>query len=370
MKKLLLNLLVFLISFSCFSQDTQPPTTPTNFQFISNPLVQPDSVSAEWQHGTDNVGIATYEIYINGILEEIIAYDASSSTQYVPLLYYPNGTYCLTILARDAAGNASPLSNQICKSVNVIYQNPPTNPYLSGFLNYTADNKAIEISNQTIRNFDLANYTLKISYDGNATWDAVYTFPANTILVSGESYVIAHPNISICTTEVDDYNSAITNFDGNDVIGLFKFDNFYDSIGELGNSTTLINTDLFIKRETLSSPTPSTTFDLGGWNTYVNNGNCPDLLGFSFLVVLDVEDEALNSFQIYPNPIVTNTLQFNTKNNQTIDSISIVDINGRTVLNSSNIINNQIDIQTIKKGVYFVKIQSKNKISTHKLIRQ
>jgi len=370
MKKITLFIIALCLSFICFSQDTEPPTTPVNFQFINNPTTQPDDVSVQWEHATDNVGVTTYEIYINGILEEIIAYDGANVIQYAPFLYFPNGTYCFTILARDAAGNASPLSNQICKYVNVIYQNAPNKPYLSGLLNFAGDNKAIEISNQTNQDIDLSDYTLKISYDGSGTWDAVYTFPANTILSIYEVYVIAHPNISICATQIDDYNSTITNFDGNDVIGLFKYDVFYDAIGELGNSGTLINTDLFIKRETLSEPTPSTSFNLNGWNIYGNNGNCPDLLGFSYLVLLAIEETELNSFNMYPNPATGNRIQFNTKNNQVIDHVMIVDVNGKTILTASNITNNQLDIQNIREGVYFVKIQSQNKTSVHQLIRQ
>ncbi|WP_298420059.1 T9SS type A sorting domain-containing protein [uncultured Kordia sp.] len=370
MKKVTLLFALLFVSIYCFANDTEPPTTPPNFQFINNPIIQPDDISVQWEHATDNIGVATYEIYINGTLEEIITYNGTNTIQYAPFLNYNNGTYCLTILARDAAGNASPLSNQICKTVNIIHQNGPTKPYISGFLNYTGDDKAIEISNQANQDIDLSDYSLKISHDGSGTWDAIYTFPTNTTILSLDSFVIAHTNISICTNEVNDYNDIITSFDGNDVIGLFKYDVLYDVVGELGNNGTLINTDQFIKRESLSSPIPSTSFDLNGWNIYSNNGNCPQLFGDAFLVLLDVEDEELNSFQIYPNPAIANTLQFSTKNNQTIDSVSILDINGRNVLKTANLINNILDIQTIKQGVYFVKIQSGNKISTHKLIRQ
>ena len=260
MKKITLTILLFSLSFFCFAQDTEAPTTPVNFQLISNPATPLDSATVQWEHATDNVGVTTYEIYINNILEEIIAYDASSSVQYMSYSYLPNGTYCLAVLARDAAGNASPLSNEVCKSINVIYQNTPFKPYLSGLLNYSGDDKAIEISNLTNRDVNLADYSLKISYDGSSTWDATYTFPPNTILQIGETYVVAHPNISICTSRVNDYNSTITNFDGNDVIGLFKYGNFYDAIGELGNSGTLINTNEFIKRTYIAGPIPTTSF--------------------------------------------------------------------------------------------------------------
>jgi len=370
MKKVTLVFTLLFISMSCFAQDTQPPTTPINFQFINNPLTSPDDVSVQWDHATDNIGIATYEIYINDVLEEIIPYDGANSFQYAPFLYFNNGTYCLKILAKDAAGNASPLSNQICKSVNVVYQNSPRKPYISGLLNFAGDDKAIEIANLSIQDIDLSNYSLKISYDGSATWDIVYTFPTNTTLGSGEIYAIAHPSISICTSEVDEYNSTITNFDGNDVVGLFKYDILYDAIGDWGNSTTVINTDMYVKRTYLVGDIPSTNFDINTWDLFASNGNCPGDFGFASLVLLGTENQELNSFQMYPNPANGNTLNFTTKNNQIIDSVTILDINGRNLLTSTTILNNQLDIKNIKQGVYFVKIQSENKTSTHKLIRQ
>lgn len=273
-------------------------------------------------------------------MEEILAYDGSNTIQYVPFLNYPNGTYCITILARDAAGNASPLSNQVCKTVQIFYQNEPTKLYISGLLNHSGDDKAIELTNYTQQDLNLADYTLKISYDGSGTWDTVYTFPANSVVTSYEVYVIAHPSISICSNMVDDYDSTITNFDGNDVIGLFKYDIFYDTIGVLGNGGTIINTDKSMKRINMSSQIPSTNFDNTQWFTAGNNGMCPDLLGYAFgLAILSTEEVEVNSFQIYPNPATGNTLQFTTKNNQTIDVITIVDLNGRNVLTSTHILN-------------------------------
>ncbi|WP_420574039.1 T9SS type A sorting domain-containing protein [Kordia sp.] len=369
MKKITLTIVLLFACLFGFANDTEAPTTPTNLRFPDNPLVQPDSISVLWDHSTDNIGVATYEVYINGILEEIVPYDGTDTFQFIPLLNYSNGTYCIRVLARDAAGNASSLSNEVCKTVSVIYQNEPNKLYISGLLNYSGDNKAIELSNLTYQPIDLSDYSIKVSYDGSGTWDTVYTFPANTILPVYETYVIAHPNISICTEFVNNYDASITNFDGNDVIGLFKYDVFYDAIGQLGNNATIINADMYMKR-TYMTTIPTTAFDLNTWDTFSSNGNCPPDFGFASIAVLTVEEEAINSFQMYPNPVATNTLQFNTTNNQTIDTISILDINGRTLLNSSNINNNQLDIQTLKQGVYFVKVQVGNVISTHKLIRQ
>jgi hypothetical protein len=345
MKKITLIFTLLLSSVWSFAQDTEAPTTPINFQFVNNPLTQPDSISIQWDHATDNVGVATYEIYINGVLEEIVPYDGTNMTQFQPFQNYPNGTYCLTMLARDATGNASPLTSQICKTVSVVYQNAPVKPYFSGFLNFSGDNKAIEISNGSFNAFDLSIYSLKISYDGSGTWDTVYNFPANTVLNSNETFVVAHPSISICSTVVNDYNSSITNFDGNDVIGLFKYDNLYDVVGgNLGNNATAVNTDVFIKKEYLTGTLPITNFNVNNWVSYNNDGSCPTMLGFSFLIVLDVEDETLDSFQMYPNPANGNTVFFQTKNNSSIDAVNVYDLSGKKVLEQTNV-SSQLDVQ-------------------------
>ena len=369
MKKITLLIILLFLNLSCFAQDTEAPTTPVNLQISNNIFTHPALIDIEWEHATDNVGVTSYEIFINGFLEEIVAYDGSNPTQYVNFGLFNNGTYCLTILAKDAAGNASPLSDQVCKSVSTIDEVEPNKPYLSGLLNYAGDNKAIEISNIE-NNADLSDYSIKISYDGSGTWDAEYTFPANISLEFSESYVIAHPNSSLCSNVVAEYNSNITNFDGNDAIGLFKYGQLYDIIGDLGNSNTFLSTDAFIKRIIIGNGIPSTNFYIDFWEMTFNDGSCPNLLGVTYLILLDVEDETLNSFNIYPNPIKGNTLQFNTKNNQPVDSATIVDMTGKTVLASASIINNQLNIQNITQGIYFVKIQSGDKVSIHKMIRQ
>ncbi len=371
MKKSLLFIIAIFISYTALAQDTEAPTTPANFQIVYSVLSQPDSFTLQWDHSTDNVGVTAYEIYINGALDEIIPFDNSNTVQYASLGRFNNGTYCFTILAKDAAGNASALSPQDCGNVNVIYQNPPRKPYFSGFMNYAGDNKAIEIAYENFGgSFDLSDYSLKISHDGSGTWDTVYSFPSSATIAPNETFVIAHPNISICSTFINDYDSTITNFDGNDVIGLFKYDTLYDVVGgNLGNSTTAVNTDIFIKKEFLTAIHPITTFNINDWEIYTNDGNCPSLLGFSFLIVLDIEDETLNTFQVYPNPTNGDIVYINTKNNAEISSMRIYDVSGKLVLQQTNP-SKEINIQQVQQGVYFLKLQIGNQTVTKKLIRQ
>lgn len=375
MKKITFTLLFTFITFTALSQDTEAPTTPVNFQFIDNPTVQPDDLSVEWEHATDNVGVTTYEIYINSTLSRIVDYDGSDTIQYASFAHYPNGSYCLTILAKDAAGNASPISNQVCKTVNVIYQNGPPELYISGFLNYTGSSKAIELSNMTNVPIDLSDYAVKISFDGSATWDAVYTFPVNSVISPYESFIIAHPSFSICSDIITnsgigiDYNANLTNIDGNDAIGLFKYDILYDMVGELGNNATHTSTDQFIKRSAYVDTIPSTSFNVNTWSIEISNGNCPYSFGFPNMALLNVETQELNSFNIYPNPTNGNTVYINTKNNAEISNIRVFDITGKQVINQTNP-SNEINVQGLQQGMYILQLQIGNQTVNRKLIKQ
>ena len=375
MKKITLVLLVLFCSFSSYSQDTEAPTTPINFQFVDNPIVQPDNISVEWEHSTDNIGVVTYEIYINGTLSRIVDYDGANAIQYASYLNYPNGTYCLTILARDAAGNASPLSDQVCKTVNVIYQNGPPELYLSGFLNYTGSEKAIEISNMTNSTIDLSDYSVKISYDGSTTWDVVYTFPANSVIPSLESFIIAHPSLSICSTMISnlginiDYSTNLTSINGNDAIGLFKYDILYDIIGELGNNATHTNTDQFIKRGTYATTIPSTSFNVNTWDIEVSNGSCPSSFGFPNMALLNIKEQELNSFEIYPNPTNGNIVYIKNQNNVEIATVKIFDLTGKQVLQQTNP-SNKINVETLQQGMYILQLEINNNMITKKLIKK
>lgn len=161
-------------------------------------------------------------------------------------------------------------------------------------------------------------------------------------------------------------DDVITNFDGNDVIGLFENNVLIDTLGDLGVMSTYIQNNTLAVRPFFDNSNPN-------WDMFsvAPNGPCIGFIGYVYYVyLLSTSEVETNTFQMYPNPATGNTLQFNTKNNQTIDSVTIIDINGRNIFTSTTILNNQLSIQNIKQGIYFVKIESENKTSIHKLIRQ
>ncbi|MEO8582923.1 MAG: fibronectin type III domain-containing protein, partial [Flavitalea sp.] len=85
--------------------DNQPPTAPTTLEYRGSTST---AVYLRWKAATDNVGVARYDIYVNGV-------ELYSTTN----LEFPVGnldsltSYNFTVKAIDKAGNASANSNQV-----------------------------------------------------------------------------------------------------------------------------------------------------------------------------------------------------------------------------------------------------------------
>ena len=83
-----------------------------------------------------------------------------------------------------------------------------------------------------------------------------------------------------------------------------------------------------------------------------------------------VDDNFLSNLNIFPNPIITS---FNL-DNQNIDineiSIQIYTVLGEKVFQIDKLLSNKIDVSTLDKGIYLLKIQNGNQQKTLKLIKQ
>ena len=79
--------------------DTTPPTVPTSLAATAQSSTL---VGLGWSASTDNVGVAGYRVYRNGIL-----LGSTPSTAYFDASAAANTTYSYTVRAYDAAGNVS-----------------------------------------------------------------------------------------------------------------------------------------------------------------------------------------------------------------------------------------------------------------------
>jgi len=83
--------------------DTTPPTTPTG---VRASAISSTKINVSWSASTDNVAVAGYRIYRNGVL--LITLGNVTTVQDTGLA--PSTTYSYSVDAIDAAGNASGIS--------------------------------------------------------------------------------------------------------------------------------------------------------------------------------------------------------------------------------------------------------------------
>lgn len=157
------------------SSDTQAPTAPTNLTVNSTTT---STVSLSWAAATDNIGIASYEIYVDGVLKTTVSGSVTAAT--VTGLA-ANTTYSFYIIAKDAAGNASPASNTVqgttlpanagTTCVNEDFENIPTPN--SGYTTRTWTNKGITWTATDARTDQSLNNKAIVIRNGSLTSSAV-----------------------------------------------------------------------------------------------------------------------------------------------------------------------------------------------------
>ena len=88
-----------------------------------------------------------------------------------------------------------------------------------------------------------------------------------------------------------------------------------------------------------------------------------DNISFGSPIALSLEDQGLNNFKLYPNP-VENYLNIN-PSNIIIESIDVFNILGKKIFSTNS--SERIDMSSYDSGVYFVKI---NNTITFKILKK
>lgn len=336
-------------------QDNQNPSVPTNL-VASNPTAT--SVSLNWTAATDNVGVSSYDIYVNN------SYNSStSSTSTTVTSLSPETNYCFTIIAKDNANNSSVPSNEDC-ATTLSGSTNTVDLFFSEYMEGSGTNKALEIANFTGASVNLSTYQIKLSLNGNTNWNYIYSFPTNTSINNGEVFVVANGGAVVCQSVFDNLNNDITSFNGKDgdAIALYKNNNLIDIIGVLGDDQDFAKDVTLVRNDNIASG--STAYNANEWTSYPQN-TCSNLGSHTqTLSAINIEPKHI---KIYPNPI-NGALLFVDVQNQT--QIEIFDLTGKPILKTT--VDSQqsaVDISTLSSGMYIMHLQNTHGQYTRKIVK-
>ena len=322
--------------------DTEAPTNPTNL-VASNP--SDNSISLSWTASSDNIGVISYDIYIDGTY----AFNSGNTTATATGLTAATN-YCFTVKAKDAANNESGFSNQDCET--------------------TTNNGTIGGSDcltETFANLDtsIGSYS-DVSWTGDegGTWTATEARTDQVINTTTTAAITVRNGVlTLPTTSGGIGALTVTTkrvFSGSD--GTFNVNVNGTFVGTIAYSAT---------EQTVTLPNINTENSVSiviDGNSGTNNRVVFDDLSYTCYSALNVEDFNIASVKIHPNP-VKNTLTIDLKSDVST-SIDIFDILGKRVLKHTISKTSNLNVQNLNSGIYIVKITQGNSTVTKKLIKQ
>lgn len=321
-----------------FIPDTETPTAPTNLAVTGS---SSSTVSLSWTASTDNLGVNSYDVYVNSAFKSSV----SGTTAIVNGLT-PVTTYSFYVVAKDAAGNSSLQSNSVNGTTTIIssscasesFDNIPAAASSYGTKTWTGDSdlnwtatdartdQAISTRAICIRNGSLS---ASISADGIGS----LTVTTQQKFTTGNS------------------GSFSLRVNGN-IVGTIPF-------GAPGVETTTTISNINIAGDVTISITDNSNlttsrvaFDNLSWTCYSNLNN---------------EEFNSTEFSIYPNP-ATNQFSVNFKDEDGSFSIAIYSMLGQKVFEKQNTNNKTVEFGNLSKGTYILKITKDSKTLTRKLL--
>ena len=295
----------------------------------------------------------------NGSIQYTLLNDTQPGDNIVFELIVNNGNYEQKVLVKKVYGKIIPVFEDYGNSVTNNFNNNGWNTTNTSFVspsnsitdspngNYqNNENKTITISEEVILNNAIsANITFYAKWDIENNWDYVQL---EVSLDNGNSWI---PQCGLFTNEGSDNQTQPTGeplYDGSQNDWVLEQIDLNDYLGE--EITIRFN--------------------------FVTDGEVrADGFYFDDLTINVIDNEALgnsdiieSSFGVHPNPL-KNFLYITTpKNNY---KISIYNIHGQLIRTPSTYSGSQtIDYGSLSKGIYLMKITSKNYSKIHKIIKQ
>lgn len=315
--------------------DTQNPTAPTNLTISGS---SSSTVSLNWTASSDNIGVSSYEIYVNAVLKTSV-----SGVSAIVNGLTPATTYTFYVVAKDAAGNSSASSNTA---------NGTTTAATTSCASESFENIPDVASNYAIR-----TWTGDTGLDWTAT-DARTDQKINTT----KAICIRNGSLTASTASNGIGNLTVTTkLIFGTTSGSFTLRINGNSVGTIPYSTTEttttitgINTsgDVIISITDNSITANRVAFDDLSWTCYSGLG---------------LENSNQKEFKIYPNPSKGNfNILFDDSNS--MHSVEIFSLSGQKVFEKKDTNNSSISVTNLPKGTYLIKVSQDSKSTTEKII--
>ncbi|WP_281335930.1 endonuclease [Flavobacterium eburneipallidum] len=315
--------------------DTQNPTAPTNLTISGS---SSSTLSLNWTASSDNIGVSSYEIYVNSVLKTSV-----SGVNAIVNGLTPATTYTFYVIAKDAAGNSSASSNTA---------NGTTTAATTSCASESFENIPDVASNYAIR-----TWTGDTGLDWTAT-DARTDQKINTT----KAICIRNGSLTASTASNGIGNLTVTTkLIFGTTSGSFTLRVNGNSVGTIPYSTTEttttitgINTsgDVIISITDNSITANRVAFDDLSWTCYSGLG---------------LENSNQKEFKIYPNPSKENfNILFDDSNS--MHSVEIFSLSGQKVFEKKDTNNSSILVTNLPKGTYLIKVSQDSKSTTEKII--
>ncbi|UMB59368.1 T9SS type A sorting domain-containing protein [Lutibacter sp. A80] len=226
---------------------------------------------------------------------------------------------------------------------------------------------------------DLSIYGLGTANNGEGTDGEEFTFPAISASVGDYIYLASETTgFSAFFDFTPDYTSLDLGVSGDDAIELFGFGSVIDVFGDVSYTalvpTSWEYTDGWAYRNT---PGPNTVFSVGDWNysgvgaldeaTTNATAATPFPIATYNMSVLSVVKDQIEGFIMYPNPVTNGMLYMSSKSSLN-KQVTIFALTGQQVYSKNLQAKEHIDISSLNKGIYLVRIIEEDKIATRKLV--
>jgi endonuclease I/chitodextrinase len=304
--------------------DNQPPTAATNLIITS---VGSNNITIQWTAATDNIEVASYDIYVNGVLNG----STNSTTTNVANLN-PATAYTIYVVAKDAGGNASPPSNEVTATTLAVGLN--------------CGNENFDSIPTSSSNYSTYNWT-----SNGISWTSEDSRTDQTI--SGKALTIRNGFLTALSVPNGIGDLTVTTqlkFSGS--AGTLKiFVDGTDTGKTVPYSSTLTTT-------TVSGINIAGNVEISLVN---NNSNriAIDNMKWTCYTLAATNESTIDktALSVYPNPVKNGQLNVNGKNLSEILSAQIFDFTGKLVQTIAQPFknSNKIALKNLPKGVYILK---------------